>query len=150
LTYEIHLVTYKVRGQIKKEDIEMRKFNKLFFLFIALFFFSYILANVAYAQTSISPEEAYKHIGKTQTVCGTVASTYYSNRGKGQPTFLNLNKPYPNQIFTIVIWGSDRPKFSQPPETMYKNTKVCVTGKITTYKNKPEIVVKDPSQIQIK
>jgi DNA/RNA endonuclease YhcR with UshA esterase domain len=128
----------------------MRKFNKLFFLFIALFFSYHVLADMAYAQTSLSPEDAYKHIGETQTVCGTVASTYYSIRSKAQPTFLNLNKPYPNQIFTIVIWGSDRPNFSQPPETMYKNCKVCVTGKITTYRNKPQIVVKDPSQIQIK
>lgn len=102
------------------------------------------------AQQYISPEVAYQHIGESQTVCGTVASTFYSNRGKGQPTFLNLNKPYPNQIFTIVIWGSDRANFESPPETMYRDKKVCIKGKIATYKDKPQIVVKDPSQIQIK
>jgi hypothetical protein len=36
----------------------MRKFNKLFFLFIVLFFSSYVLADMAYAQISLSPEES--------------------------------------------------------------------------------------------
>jgi DNA/RNA endonuclease YhcR with UshA esterase domain len=118
--------------------------------FLSLFLILIQPVSYANAQQYISPEDAYKHISETQTVCGTVASTFYSVRGKGQPTFINLDKPYPNQIFTIVIWGSDRHKFKNPPEIFFKEKRVCVTGTITTYRGKPQIVVKNSSQIELK
>lgn len=95
-----------------------------------------------------SAREAAYHVGETATVCGVVASTKWATRSKGQPTFLNLDEPYPNQIFTILIWGSDRPAFGSP-ENMYANKRICVTGKIKEYKGKAEIIAKDPKQIKI-
>lgn len=82
------------------------------------------------AQKKLSPGEAKDHIGETATVCGTVASTRYSTSTRGQPTFLNFDKPYPNQIFTVLIWGNNRSKFGTP-EADYKGKEICVTGKIT-------------------
>jgi hypothetical protein len=67
---------------------------------------------------------------------------------KEQPTFLNLDKPYPNQIFTVVIWGNNRSKFKTPEED-YKDKKICVTGKITAYDGLPEIIADDAKQIRI-
>jgi hypothetical protein len=61
-------------------------------------------------------------------------------------TFLNLDKSYPNQIFTAVIFGSDRPKFSTP-ETTLQGKRVCVTGTIQLYRGAPEIILRDPTQI---
>lgn len=114
-------------------------------ILIALFF----LSNLS-AQDSITPEEASKYIGNTKTVCGKVVSTNYATRSRGQPTFLNLDQPYPNHIFTIVIWGSERSKFKSPPEILFKGKNVCVTGTIDTYRGKPQIIVRDPSQIVVK
>jgi micrococcal nuclease len=85
---------------------------------------------MSYAETSISAAEAAKHIGEKAIVCGKVASTHYAARTRGEPTFINLDKPYPNQIFTVLIWGSDRSKFGDPEE-MYWNKHICVTGKNT-------------------
>jgi len=65
---------------------------------------------------------------------------------KGQPTFLNLDKPYPQQIFTILIWGENRAKFGKP-ELDYKGKRICATGKITEYRGTPEIVADDPRQV---
>lgn len=99
------------------------------------------------AQTNqITPREAKDHVGEVQTVCGKVASTHYAARSKGQPTFLNLDEPYPKEIFTILIWGSDRSKFGTP-ERKYQDARVCVTGKISSFGGKPEIVATEPSQI---
>jgi DNA/RNA endonuclease YhcR with UshA esterase domain len=108
-----------------------------------------ILIPISHAQQKINAEDSYKYVGQTKTVCGVVASTFYSYRSRGHPTFLNLNKPHQNQILTIVIWGSDRGKFTNPPERFFKGKRVCVTGLIETYGGKPEIVVHDPSQIRI-
>src|SRR5258708_28049854 len=85
------------------------------------------------AQKKLTAAEAKDHIGETATVCGNVVSTRYAAPTKGQPTFLNLDKPYPNQIFTIVIWGSNRSKFVRP-EVEYTEKRIYFTGKITPYK----------------
>ena len=72
----------------------------------------------------------------------------HAARSRGNPTFINLDKPYPNQIFTVLIWGSDRPKFGDPEEA-YRGKRICVTGKITDYKGGPEIVAYEPSEIKM-
>jgi DNA/RNA endonuclease YhcR with UshA esterase domain len=89
-------------------------------------------------------------LGEKKTVCGMVASATYAIRTKGRPTYLNLDQPYPNQIFTVVIWGSDRKKFGNAPDAFYKGKTICVTGKIKSYKGKAEIIVNDPAQIKIR
>ena len=103
---------------------------------------------LGFAQTSILAAEAKNHVGERGTVCGQVASTHYATQSRGNPTFLNLDKPYPKQVFTVLIWGSDRPKFGEPEET-YRNKHICVTGKITDYKGAPEIIAYEPSQIKV-
>ena len=97
---------------------------------------------------TITASEAKNHIGETATVCGKVVSTRYSARSQSQPTFLNLDEPYPRQIFTIVIWGSDRPKFGEP-EAIYRGKSVCVTGKIKEFRGVPEVIAYEPSQIKV-
>jgi DNA/RNA endonuclease YhcR with UshA esterase domain len=99
------------------------------------------------AQT-IRAGDAKNHIGETATVCGKVASTRYAAGSRGQPTFLNLDEPYPRQIFTILIWGSDRPKFGEP-EVTYRGKSVCVTGQIKEYRGVPEVVASEPEQIKV-
>ena len=85
-------------------------------------------------------------MGETATVCGMVASATFAARSNGVSTFLNLDTPYPDHIFTAVIWGSDRPKFRQP-EVQYRGKRLCVTGRIKMFRGRPEIIVKEPSQI---
>ena len=125
-------------GRLMK-GIDMKKI-----IFILAFLF--IVPSV-FAADSISPEDAINHIGQQATVCGNVASIHFASRSKGQPTFINLNRPYPNQIFTVLIWGSDRSKFPGDPENYYSNKRICVSGKIQQYKGAPEIVVKSANQI---
>lgn len=94
----------------------------------------------------LSPQQAASHVGETATVCGTIASSHYAVDSDGQPTFINLDKPYPNPIFTLVIWGDYRGKFSTPPDTW--SGRLCVRGKITEYHGEPEMKVIDPSQVR--
>ena len=105
-----------------------------------------LLCSAVSAKGSIAAKEAAAHVGEHQTVCGTVASAKYLSNGKGSPTFLNLDAPYPNQIFTVVIWGDMRPRFSSPPESLMGEA-ICATGVISLYRGTPEIVVNDPGQI---
>jgi hypothetical protein len=96
----------------------------------------------------LTAADAKDHKGEQATVCGKVASTRYAATTRGKPTFLNLDKPYPNQVFTILIWGENREKFGTPEEK-YRDKQVCVTGKITEYRGAPEIVISDPQSIEV-
>ncbi len=96
----------------------------------------------------LTTSEAKNHIGKTATVCGVVASATYASRSKGKPTFLDLDKPYPNPIFVALIWEDDRPKFGAP-ETELKGKRICVTGEIKQYRGRPEVVLRDRDQLKI-
>jgi hypothetical protein len=116
-------------------------------LSIITILFSVALCQGVTAQERITPADAAKYVGKNATVCGQVAGATYAARSRGRPTFLNLDRPYPNQIFTALIWGEDRGKFSSSPEKTYSGKKICVTGTISSYRGEPQIVVKDPSQI---
>lgn len=112
-------------------------------------FAALIWTALANAQNSISPAQAKDHVGENATVCGNVASTHYAARTRGNPTFINLDKPYPDQIFTALIWGTDRPRFGTPEDT-YSGKHICVTGTISSYKGVPEIIVHDPGQIRLR
>jgi hypothetical protein len=52
-------------------------------------------------------------------------------------------------VFTIVIMGSDRPKFGSP-ESQYVEKSLCATGQIQAYKGKAEIIARDPRQLRLK
>jgi len=99
----------------------------------------------AYA-APLTPDEAPGHVGENVTVCGIVVSATYAPQSRGQPTFLNFGEPYPNQVFTAVIWGSDRAKF-QKPENALRGKQVCATGVIQLYRGKAEIILRDPKQL---
>jgi hypothetical protein len=79
-------------------------------------------------------------------VCGVVASAKFEAHARSQPALLDLGKSYPHAIFTAVIYGDNRPKFGAP-ETALRGKRVCVTGEISEYHGKPEIVLSDPSQL---
>lgn len=97
----------------------------------------------------IPAAEAMSYVGREATVCGRVMSAAYFGSVRGGPTFLNLDKAFPDQVFTVVIWNQNRGRFERPPERMYDGRSVCVTGTIETYRGKPQIEVTDPEQIRI-
>jgi hypothetical protein len=108
-----------------------------------------VLASVTthlFSQKNLSPSEASKHVGENAAVCRVVVSVHTARSSKGSPTFLNLDKPYPNQVFTILIWGDDLGKFSPAPSS-WGGKRVCATGTIQLYRGVAEIVARSRDQI---
>ncbi len=97
----------------------------------------------------ITTAQAKDHIGEEATVCGKVVGARYAASSRGRPTFLNLDRPHPNQIFTVVIRGRNRAQFGKP-EKDYLKKKICVTGKIEAYRGKPQIEAKASGDIVLK
>lgn len=89
-------------------------------------------------------QDANKHYGEYAKVEGTIAVTHNS----GKACFLNFHPDY-TRHFTAVIFASAFPRFPARPENYYYGKRVRVTGYIKEYKGKPEIILDDPSQIEI-
>jgi len=89
--------------------------------------------------------DAGRYIGKTKTVEGTIVRTYRSSKNT---VFLNFHDPYQG-YFYVVIFASDLKNFPFKPEEFYRGKEVRVTGLIKLYQGSPEIIVEDPSRIEV-
>ncbi len=94
----------------------------------------------------ISSCQANNYYGKEIIIEGNITNAY---RSKTNTVFLNFEKPYPEQCFTAVIFSSDQYKFFEAPEKYYENKIVRIKGVLKEYQDKPEIILKDPSQIEV-
>ena len=89
---------------------------------------------------------AGNYYAKEAIVEGRIAS---ASRSKTNTVFLNFEKAYPNQCFSAVVFSSDQYKFVASPENYYNGKNVRVRGLIKEYQGKPEIIVNNPSQIEV-
>ncbi len=89
-------------------------------------------------------EQAASHVGEVASVEGTVAEVFQSNRGN---VFLDFGARYPNQEFSAVIFRHDARKFANLRGLGGK--RVRITGRITTYRGRPEIILNAPAQLQL-
>lgn len=126
----------------------MRRFSLLIVFALSLVICPALFARPG-AKHTLTAEQAKDHVGQVATVCGKVMSSHYAYRSRGRPTFLDLDRPYPNQLFVVVIWGEDRAKFGRPEER-YLDKGICVTGLIRLYRGVPETIARTPSQIEVK
>ena len=108
---------------------------------------SFIVFSV-FAQQVIRLDEIKDHIGDSVIIKAKIYGGKYLENVKGAPTFLNVGGNYPNAPLTLVIWENTRPKFKSIPEDLYSNKDVVISGKIILYKNRAEIVITDPKQIE--
>lgn len=92
--------------------------------------------------------QAQYYMGKNETikVCGTVVSTKLSSKGN---IFLNLDKKFPNQIFSVTIFKDQVANFSYSPDTFLAGKSICVTGKVTNFNGTPTMNISNESDIEI-
>ncbi len=119
--------------------------SKFSFIIIAFLVFN---INIE-AQTKISIDSISTHIGQTIKVCDKVAGTFVTKSDK-LLTYLNQGADFPNVKLTIVIFHKDLANFPLAPSDHYKDMNICITGELTVYKDRPQIIANKPDQIEIK
>ena len=127
----------------------MTQKKSLILTFIFLFTYSCGKERVEAPAGYVRAVEAHNYIGDVKTVCGKVVGSRFVSSGRGNQTFLSIDRPYSNPLFLIVILGNDRINFDSPPEVYYLYESICVTGKIQSHEGVAQIEIKDPKQILI-
>ena len=102
-----------------------------------------------FGKGKINTLQAKENIGKETCVCGKVVSTKYSENGKTNPTYINLDKKYPEQVFTLMIFGKDRENFSYKPEEFLQGKTICIKGKVGEFRGTPQIIANKEKQVEI-
>ena len=95
--------------------------------------------NTATAAQTIRAAEAPRHVGERTTVCGRIAGEQTVTSSRGIHTLISFDKPYPDRVFAVLVWGSDRASVGTIPSSGM----MCASGVISSHRGTPEIVVKD-------
>lgn len=112
------------------------------------------LAFAFFASTTVNAQEpkieaikAAFYVGQNVMACGTLADIkHLENRH-----YLNLDKPYPNQSLTLLIWDNNYRWFEERFGKIdgMKGKRFCARGKIEEYKNNLQIKVNNPQFLRL-
>jgi len=91
----------------------------------------------------IGSAEAVRFYNETMTVTGKVASVSV----RANVVLINLDAPYPQSPFTAVVFPENFGHFGDLRSL--KDKSVEITGDITEYRNKPEIVMESAAQLKL-
>jgi hypothetical protein len=92
---------------------------------------------------TISSKEVKSRIGDSLIIKGFIADIYLSDKA----AYLNFEEKFPKNIFSCVIFENKFAEFGDLSK--YKNRVVEVTGKITSFKNKPQVILFSKEQLNI-
>ena len=96
---------------------------------------------------TISSYDSYYHIGEVRRVFGKVEDTYYCPITKQYYLYFGADFPYHD--FSVVIPRRIAKRFSRVPSLFFFNEHLCVTGLITAWQGKPEIIIRKTGQIEM-
>lgn len=88
----------------------------------------------------------YQNQNEIITVCGTVVSTKLSSKGN---VFLNLDKGFPNQIFTVTIFKDQLVNFTYAPQVELMGKVICVEGKVADFNGTPSMVIEHEKSVRL-
>ncbi len=92
--------------------------------------------------------QAKRHMGgsKKITVTGTVVGARETNNGH---LFFNLDKNYPNQIFTVAVWKQNIVNFSYDPLKEWEGKEITITGKVADFDGIPTMIIEKENAVEI-
>jgi hypothetical protein len=115
-----------------------------------VFVFLIIFSINCFSQDTITTAKVKEYMDKEVCVLGKVVSFKLAAEGKFT-NYINIDQPYPESIFTVVITNNYLEKLSLKIEDL-KDKNIYIKGKITTYKNDPKQIpqIFNPTSIEIK
>lgn len=94
-------------------------------------------------QKILSPEKVKDHIGKIVIVIGVVSDVHVSEK----VAYFNFGNKFPKNDFSGIVF---KDKFSEFDDLEnFKDKLVEITGNVSVYRNKPQIILNSSDQIKI-
>ncbi len=114
---------------------------------ISLLSLMFISVTVNAQEIKIEANKAAFHVGKSVMACGQLVETkHLSNRH-----YLNLDRKYPNQSLTLLVWDKDyqwfESRFGKIDDMI--GSRFCARGKVEEYKNNLQIQVSNPQFLRL-
>ncbi|MCF8370770.1 MAG: hypothetical protein K9H64_04050 [Bacteroidales bacterium] len=122
-------------------DINMYREYRSWYPHYDLWYYPY-----GYSIHTISAYDAYDYIGEIARVYGEVDEVWYE-RSTDQ-YFMYIGAPYPYNDVTVIVDGRDARRLSRNPVRFFTKRHIEVTGLVSSFDGKPEILVKDRKQIR--
>lgn len=115
-----------------------------------VFFFFLSFSINCFSQDTITTAKVKDYLDKEACVLGKVVSFKLASEGKFT-NYINIDKPYPESVFTVVISNNQLEKLKIKIEDL-QDAAIYVKGKITTYKNDPKQIPQmyNPISIAVK
>jgi DNA/RNA endonuclease YhcR with UshA esterase domain len=96
------------------------------------------------AQNVIPIDSAKNHIGQKATVVGKVVEVSHSEK----VIHINFGGKFPANTFSAVIFSKEMNLFSEVDS--YEGKEIEITGTITEYQGKPQIILDKPDKIKLR
>ena len=109
--------------------------------------FRYWYYPIGYQIVTIPFYKAYYDIGEVRNVYGRVHEVYYS--WSTDEYYLYFGGNYPYHDFTVIIPGRQARRFNNHPEMFFEGRYIWVTGLLSTFEGRPELIVKRTHQIHL-
>ncbi len=109
--------------------------------------YSYWYYPIGYRVITIPTYNAYYHIGEVRNVYGRVHEIYYSWTTDEYHLYFGGDFPYHD--FTVIISGHHARRYDRYPEMYFEGRYMWVTGLLSTFEGRPELIVKRRSQIHL-
>ncbi len=107
--------------------------------------YNYWYYPIGYRIQTVSAYDADRFIGEFARIYGRVFDTWYSP--ETDEYYLYFGEPYPYQDFTVIISGRDARRYNRHPERYFTGRHIAVTGIVSVFDGKPEMVIKSRTQI---
>ncbi|HEC44768.1 MAG TPA: hypothetical protein ENI20_18275 [Bacteroides sp.] len=134
---------YRVPGHanVTWSDRMYREYRVLYPDFHSLYYPS------GYRIATIPTYRAYFHIGEVRNVYGRIHKIWYS--WKTDEYYLYFGNTYPYQDFTVILPGNQARRFNRNPELYFSGRYIWVTGLVSTFNGRPEIMVMRKHQVHL-
>jgi hypothetical protein len=111
---------------------------------LALFAIVVLTSAISSRAQALPDSEAAAHLGERVTIEGVVTGTPVTLNGT---QFLDFGGLYPNQDFSAEISKADAAQFHNVSD--YDGKRVQVTGTMTLYHGKPELILTSPDKLKL-
>ena len=109
--------------------------------------FGYWYYPIGYRIVTVPSYNAFHHIGEVRNIYGRVHEVYYS--WTTDEYHLYFGGSYPYHDFTVIIPGNQARRYDRYPDMYFEGRYMWVTGLLSTFEGRPELIVRRRSQIHL-